>query len=308
MPASLNINGTTRLVVVLGLSILLSIAVFFYEQIGGGTSFGNGGERPMLFFSQQPAVLLLLFLGIVQLVFCINVLPYLIQQIIMFNRMYSVNVRNFVVICSLILFFLLCTLSSIVLTGRLNGVELLDKAGLMHNATIKYNFVIVATYIVLCACVYLMLCVYAVMRSKNDATYEDLVFLKGKLSSTLYIIGFIITASTVSGGLVQHAVGNEKEFPKQMVFAYGLFNSLYLAVVYLPVLFQFMSWGNESIERKLATSGMKLEDNPEQFLKTKMAYQRLFGLEMDFWELCKKAIPILSPLLAGLLSYSGLKV
>lgn len=130
--------------------------------------------------------------------------------------------------------------------------------------------------------------------------YLNYIDIKKRMQFMLGILGSIITLSIVATILLQKSL-NAKNFPKEFVYAYGLFNTFSIALIYLPVFFNLKSLGRKFIDKEIKKA-IELDTDIEKLSKQKQFYEQLFELNEDYLSIGKNAIPILAPLLSTLLS------
>jgi hypothetical protein len=100
------------------LSLLISGITFFFEKFFGGSSFGKGNESTIHFFTNNPKWIVWLFMGFVQVPFCINLVQVIIKQIKEIHLKFSLKIES-------VTQNSLKTLQSI--QGRATGITSMDK-------------------------------------------------------------------------------------------------------------------------------------------------------------------------------------
>ncbi len=283
------------------ITLMLAMLIMFFETIMGDFSFDH--SKPIVFFTKEPYVLLWVFMALIQIVFALSVMPFIGQKIGYLIKTYQVNnmiIRNVAIV---IVLFVGLTIGIQELAGNMNIPDVLNHEDLIHHAWFKMGSVIVCSYVAVTACTYLILLINAVLNGLSPdgvMLYIQYRSLKVMMQNVLNIIGVIITTSTVATVLLQKSLlkhGNE--LTTEMVYAYGLFNTFYIAIIYLPVFFNLKATGRKLVDMELEKDkDEKLTG--EQFLAKKKALSEIFGLDEDYTEIFKKAVPILGPLLASL--------
>ncbi|MNY08146.1 hypothetical protein D3C86_1409850 [compost metagenome] len=141
---------------------------------------------------------------------------------------------------------------------------------------------------------------HAVKRLKSLNT-----ILQGALQFLSLIIVFSVLTSSTLGESIKATIHIEgfDLYPKQMSYVYGLYFTVFLCIIYVPVYYQIRN--NYNNLKELAIE-MDLDENPDH----KDIYKSVFGdvkFEGSVMDHVKLAITILAPLLTGLLP-NGMKL
>ncbi len=290
-------------VIIVIASLAFATGSMFFETIFQcNPSFGVN-TNSILFFLARPLFLLWVFMAMIQIVFALSVLPFVFQKIAFVITTYNVKRNTLIINALVIVCFVAIILYMQSVAGNPDVPQVLTANKLMSNAFVKMRIIICCSYAAAAVCSFLILLVNAVLNDLNGTgieLYTCYRTIKVMMQNVLNILGFIITTSTVATVLLQKAVFDDfKTFTPPIVYSYGLFNTFYIAIIYLPVFFNLRATGRKLADMELKADAATLQ-TPEQYLAKKKTLDEIFALDEDYVEVFKKAIPILAPLLASL--------
>lgn len=295
--------NTSSLVGFIILSIIIPCCIFFYENFNGGCSFGND-SKPITFFLSNPTWLIWLFMAFIQITFCINIIPFLIFKIMGLLSRFKFDNKELWKYIILVVLFFLATLLPNLIAGHTHICDFV-KSNFVYHFSVKIYILIGFGYLAVLVCIFALLLLNSILVKGIKDNFQDYIYLKDRLIIIINILGVILTTSTIATGILHKAVNNENVFPAEFVFLYGLFNTFFIALIFLPVYFKLNNMGKIIVENKLK----KIPSNTEAktFLEEKKTLEELFQTKEDYISILKKVIPILAPLLTSLLDFSGLK-
>ena len=297
-----------RTYLLVGLAILGFIGgifIIFFEPIVMGASSAFEGMDETAFFQRNPAFLLWTLSAIAQVV-AASIFLWPVSVIIReMWKDYKIHLMEIIVA---VLFLVVM----VVLFLYMQGESVLNDTGLfpLKNGNIKL-MVLVVCGVVLCglSIIGMIFTAAAANRIKAGEKDEEIIRkylrLREYLSVFVMSSGTVIVLSTLASVLLQKGVAGFRPdgagcFPEEFVYFYGLFNSLLIGIVYVPVYFRVIDCGKGLRDAIAGVPASNVASLTEWKTNTEVLDDAL-KLKIGLKESVDLVVPVLAPMLVSFL-------
>lgn len=289
------------------LGFLIGVVLLFYESIYGQPSFGgedfNG--HPIDFFYENPDFLSWVFFIILQTTVFTSLVYPLLSEIKWMKEDFGLETK-YIIRSAVVVFFLIAIIYFVIygIFGSTRVMPALETV--LHHTQFKISFMVVFGFFAAGVCMVGILCTYnaSCCFDENDRdAVKKYLKIRRYLSTFLLFVGVIISLSTIATAILQQGLSKicpNNCFPLDFAISYGLFNSLYIALIYAPVHFTVYKKGRKILEILVADvdkQNLSWKAKQEEY----SAIEDMLQLKADFSTVAKKAIPILAPLIGSII-------
>jgi hypothetical protein len=300
-------NSPLRVALVSMVGFVIGVVLIFFEALFDKPSFGgqqfNG--RPIDFFYENPTFLSWVFFIILQTtVFTSLISPVFgeikwMKKTFPFRTIYVWRSIGTILILIGIIYYLIYGIF-----GRTRVISALGDT--LNHAPFKIGFMVVFGFFIAGACMVGILCSYyascLIVEDDKDAV-EQYLKIRKYLNTFLIFVGVIVSLSTVATAILQQGLSKictNNCFPLNFAICYGLFNSLYIALIYVPVYFAIYQKGRKICDHLFADVAQKNLSWKDQ-QSEQDAIENMLLLKLDFSAVSLKAIPVLAPLIGSII-------
>ncbi len=288
------------------LGFLIGVVLLFYESIYGQASFGgkdfNG--HPIDFFYKNPDFLSWIFFIILQTTVFTSLIYPLFSEIKWMKEDFGLETKY--ITRSVVVVFFLIAIIYFVIYGIFGSTQVMPAlTTVLHHSEFKISFMVVFGFFTAGTCMVGILCTYnasCCFDEHDEDAVKKYLKIRRYLSTFLLFVGVIISLSTIATAILQQGLSKicEDCFPLSFAISYGLFNSLYIALIYAPVHFAVYKKGRKILEILVAEVDKKnLSWKAQQ--EECSALEDMLQLKGDFSTVAKKAVPILAPLIGSII-------